>query len=104
MIDLALRTEESLQGHMRRSEFMQNLLLPVGRAHTSELGDEFPNGIFLPGDAPLFLLPSDQRPGITLELLQRIPVRRGRITRSIFGPIRIGCVMAKRRLAIDGEA
>jgi hypothetical protein len=52
---------------------------------------------------PEFVIAVDQGAGVALELLGAVPMRRGRITGSVFRPIGIGGVMAKHRLAIDGE-
>ena len=91
VIDLGLGAEEPVQRHVRRSEFAQNLLLLVGRAHAPELRNEIPHRDLLPaGRVPLFLIAGDQRPGIALDLLQRVPVRRGRIAGAVFAPVGIG--------------
>ena len=52
---------------------------------------------------PKFLIPINQRTGIALELLERVPVRRGRIAGSIFRPVGVAGAITKQRLAIHGE-
>ena len=90
MIDSSLPTEELMQGHVRRSEFAQNLLLLVGGAHAPELRNKLPDRVLVPGGAPLLLIAGDQRSGIALKLLQLVPVRRSRIAGSVLRPVRIG--------------
>ena len=96
VIDLGLGAEEPVQRHVRRAEFAQNLLLLVGRAHAPELGDEIPHRGLLPAGSRMpclaLLVAGDQRPGIALDLLQRIPVRRGRIAGPVLAPVGIGGV------------
>ena len=76
---------------MRRAKLAQNLLLLVGRTHAAELRNEFSDRVSCCRVArSLLLIAGDQRPGIALELLQAVPVRRGRVAGPVFGPVRIG--------------
>ena len=90
MIDLGLGAEEPVQRHVRRAEFAQNLLLLVGRAHAPDWAMKS-RPWFSPGLRGLLLLVAgDQRPGIALDLLQRVPVRRSRVAGPVFAPVGIG--------------
>jgi hypothetical protein len=107
MIDLGLGPEEPVQRHVRRPKLAQNLFLLVARAHAAELRDEIADHGFLPaGSRMLYLLlmiARNQRPGVALDLVHRVPVSRGSVAGPVFAPAWIGGRVIKVSLAVDTE-